>query len=83
MVQISHLKPKKTIKKHKVNKMPYLGKSSEHVTLADAEVVNKELKGTTSIQKWRKYVLNIALSIRAEVAVLIRSIHNMNSSKVL
>ena len=47
--------------------MPDLVKSSEHVTLADAEAVNKELKVATSIQKRREYALNTPSRIRAEV----------------
>ena len=47
--------------------MPDLVKSSGHATLADAEAANKELKVANSIQKRRKYALNIPSRIRAEV----------------
>ena len=50
----------------KINSTSDLVKSSEHVTLADAEAVNKELKSVTSIQKRRKYELNILSRMRAE-----------------
>ena len=42
-------------------------KSSEHVTLADAETVNEELIIPTSVQERGKYALNIPSGIRAEV----------------
>ena len=41
-------------------------KSPEHVTLADAEAVNIELKAATSIHKRGKYSLNIPSRIRTE-----------------
>ena len=48
-VHFSRWKQKKTIKKLEVYSSPNLVKSSEHVTLADAETINKELKAVTSI----------------------------------
>ena len=42
-------------------------KSSEHVTLADAKAVNKELKASTLIYKRGEYALNILFRIRVEV----------------
>ena len=41
-------------------------KLSEHVTLVDVGAVNKEMKASTSIQKYRKDVLNIPPCIRAK-----------------
>ena len=41
-------------------------KLSEHVTLAEAGAVNKELKIATSIQKRGMYELNIPSRIRAK-----------------
>ena len=71
-------------------------KSSEHVTLANAQAMKKELKAATSIQKRGKYALNIPSHIRAEAGnvpcvtvhkllenTLVRSIHKKNSSEVL
>ena len=42
-------------------------KSSEHVSLADAEVVNRELKGEVSIQKRGKFALHTPSRLTAEV----------------
>ena len=51
----------------KVNSKPDLKKSSEYVTLADAEAINKELKAAASIHKRLKFTLNIPSCMRAEV----------------
>lgn len=64
------LKQNKTIKKLKtlkINLTSDLVKSSEDVTLADAEAVGKELKSVTSNNKRGKYELNISSRMRAEV----------------
>ena len=42
-------------------------KSSEQVTLADAEAVNRELKDAAPIQKRGKFTLNIPSRIKTEV----------------
>ena len=50
------MKESKKAQKRKVNSTPHVVESSQHVTLADSEAINKELKAVTSIQKRGKHL---------------------------
>ena len=61
--------------------MPDLKKSAEHVTSADAEAINKELKAATSIQKIVKFTFNIPSCMRTEVANMV-TVHKLEVSTI-